>query len=443
MKRPSISSLSPGFHARGDGLYFQKGKRGGSWIYRYRRNGKVSDMGLGSYPVVSEADARRAMLEAKGTKARGLDPVKQRSAERRAGRTFEEVARDYWSKHVDGHVAKPTNWLAAMERHVFPHVGSRPVHQIDVDDLTRVFRPLWNREVGRKLRQWVKKVIISAAKHDARVDVRLMELVENDVGKQRIVYEHHPSVPWRDAAKLYSVLPDTLVGVSMKLLMLSSVRVDAVSRADWSEFDLDKLVWTIPKERLKGWTTGFRVPLTNPMLDVLRLARRMWGRAGYLFPSETSKNGHLSNNAHRLWLHKHGWKDEDGRLASAHGFRATFGGWCEDHEDVDLRLADFCLQHKKAKPGETQAAYFRRDQLNRRRPIMEAWAEHLLSETRRTHRPSQRSVKLDQPAEGFARTKREIEHWYRESEDYLDDQSLGMTEQEARVWTRDDGTDGT
>jgi integrase len=345
-----------------------------SWVYRYKRQNVEKRMGLGSYPDVTLKEARKLAAQARGDKAKGEDPMTARAAVRRRGVTFEEAAREYWQNRCQD-LAKPSNWIAGMEKHVFPSIGRKPVVDLAPEDLIALLRPIWGREMTRKLSQWINQVIVYISVDDPRVDVTLMDRAKNRLGPQKIEHEHHAAVPWRKVPSLYQSLPNTLVGLSMRLLILSAVRVNCVTQATWGEFDLRNRVWTIPADRVKGWATGYRVPLTDQMIDAVRSAKRFSHTTDFVFESKDSASRHLSNNAHRLWLHEKGWKDDDGRPATAHGFRSSFRDWAA-HARIDSMLAEHCVQHIKAKGSQTERAYFRTDLLEQRREVMEQWADY-------------------------------------------------------------------
>lgn len=421
----------------GNGLYFVKSERSANWLFKYSLNGRAREMGLGRYPEISLSKARSLAADARTLKAQGIDPIDSRTAKKRQGVTFEEAAREYWSVHCR-HYAKPSNWIRAMELHVFPHIGQRAVVEIVPDDVIKFMKPIWGFEKARKLRQWINAVIGYVSVDDPRVDRDLMARVANRLGPQNIEYENHPAIPWQQAPKLWLALPDTPVGLSMKMLMLTGVRVNCICVADWDEFDIKGKTWTIPEGRVKHWKFVFRVPLTGPMIDVLRVARRNWGDEGLLFPSEASASGHLSNNAHRAWLHKHGWQDADGRLASAHGLRTTLRNWLDDVLRVDFMLGEHIIQHMKGRGDRDQRAYLRTDQLDRRREAQEAWSDFVISGAqkhaeRRTRRRDMNAVA--EPSTG--RTYAEIEKWARGNDDPTE--SREMTKDEVEKYTRGGG----
>jgi integrase len=411
LKAAELQGLPVKKHHDGAGLYFDKKKRGASWIYKYTLNGAAREMGLGKYPEVTLAKARELASKARGIKAEGRDPIAERTAVRRQGVTFEEAAREYWQVHCQ-HYARPLNWLRGMELNVFPHIGRKGVADLTADDLIKFLKPMWGQEKTRKLRQWINAVVGYVSVDDPRVDRDLMDRVANRLGPQSIEHENHPAIPWQDAPALWCALQDTSVGLSMKLLMLTGVRVNCIVIAEWSEFDFKEKVWTIPAGRVKHWEYVFRVPLTGAMIDILRTARRKWGGTGYVFPSEASKSGHLSNNAHRLWLRKYEWKDAEGRLATAHGLRTTFRNWSDDVLRIDFMLGEHIIQHMKGRGDRDQRAYLRSDKLERRREVLEKWDTYLRSLAEERYRRDKERRSLDEVAElSTGRTKREVLEW--------------------------------
>ena len=74
-----IEALGKGYHADGGGLYLQVAGNGGrSWIFRYQRNGKRRDMGLGPAYLVGLAEARRLTLECRRCLFEGIDPLERK-----------------------------------------------------------------------------------------------------------------------------------------------------------------------------------------------------------------------------------------------------------------------------------------------------------------------------------------------------------------------------
>lgn len=437
LRANELAGLQPKKYHDGQGLYFDKKKRGASWIYKYRLNGVDREMGLGKYPEISLAKARELAGKARAQKAEGKDPIEERAAVRRQGVTFEEAAREYWRIHCQ-HYAKPENWIRGMEINVFPHIGSKPVARLTVAEMVKFLRPIWGKEKTRKLRQWINAVIGFVSADDPRVDRDLMDRVKDVLGPQNIEYDNLAAIPWRDIPALWQALPSTLVGLSMKMLILTGHRVNPIVLAEWGEFDFNEKVWIIPAGRVKRWKYRYRVPLTRPMIEVLREARRQWGGEGLVFPSPDSASGYLSNNAHRLWLHKHQWKDEHGELATAHGLRSALRTWMDDRKPpIEWRLSEHILQHMGSLGSQTEQAYLRTDQLEHRREVLEEWSEYVTSGVAKSRERAAARKKLDETADSDGRTLREVLKWSRDPDAPLHDDA-NMTAEEAAKWARGD-----
>ena len=57
-----------------------------------------------------------------------------------------------------------------------------------------------------------------------------------------------------------------------------------------------------------------------------------------------------------------------------HGFRSSFRDWAGDETDFDRESIELCISHKVT--NATEAAYRRRDALQKRRIIMQAWSDY-------------------------------------------------------------------
>ena len=61
-----------------------------------------------------------------------------------------------------------------------------------------------------------------------------------------------------------------------------------------------------------------------------------------------------------------------------HGFRSTFRDWVGEKTNFPTNLAEYALAHKLG--NETERAYARGDQLEKRRELMEAWGSYVCGE---------------------------------------------------------------
>lgn len=163
----------PGRLNDGNGLYLlirPDGRKG--WIFRYRLGDKQRDMGLGSYPEVSLAEARQHATQARQRLRSGADPIQTRRGERAAlaqgladasERTFEALAEQYIARHEatwknDKHRAQ---WKSSLARYAYPKIGDRDVATIDRAGVLEVLEPIWNRapETASRVRGRIEIVL--------------------------------------------------------------------------------------------------------------------------------------------------------------------------------------------------------------------------------------------------------------------------------------------
>ena len=161
---------------------------------------------------------------------------------------------------------------------------------------------------------------------------------------------------------------DTWLGnrLAFRFLVLTAARIGEVRGATWEEIDVDDALWTVPAARMKG-AEEHRVPLSGAALDVLASARELEDGTGLVFPGGRGRpiaHTALSKLLLRLDVG-----------AVPHGFRSSFRDWAAECTDAPHAVMEAALAHKVA--GGVEAAYFRSDLLDRRRRLMQQWADHL------------------------------------------------------------------
>ena len=110
------------------------------------------------------------------------------------------------------------------------------------------------------------------------------------------------------------------------------------------------------------------MPLPTPALAIASSAQN----AGLelLFPGNRLTKP-ITDQAMHKTLNK---MKEEGR---PHGFRTSFTTWAQDN-DVSWDVAETILGHSIG--GKVERSYARSDLLERRRPVMQAWADYVAGE---------------------------------------------------------------
>ena len=372
------SITKPGHYSDGGGLLLKVSKHGSKyWILRVQIDKKRRDYGLGSVSMVSLADARHAAHAARrAIRIEGRNPFQERDKE--LAPTFAEcVGKTYdllsarWRSEKTG-----ANWRARIDEYATPRVGEIRIDAITRDDMLGILGPIWTAkpEVARKLRQSLKAVF-KYALSCGYVDMNLAgEVLDGALPSQPKVKANFRALPYSEVSGALDIVESSGASMSAKLafrfVVLTAGRSGEVRGASWSEIDTDAQTWTIPGERMK---TGreHRVPLSDEAVAVLRQARTMH-KGELVFPSPMKMHKPLSDMSLTKLLRDVGLADR----ATIHGFRSSFRDWCAD-TGKPRELAEAALAHVV---GGTEGAYFRSDVFERRRAVMQSWADYLSGE---------------------------------------------------------------
>jgi integrase len=180
-------------------------------------------------------------------------------------------------------------------------------------------------------------------------------------------HKHYRSLPFERVPELVSRLRLRQVkgtsAVALEFVILTAARPDEVLGMPWAEVDLKNAIWTIPPERTKQ-KRQHRVPLPAPCMRILALQNEY--RVGE-FVFTGYKRVELDPKSMRGLLRKMGVP------VTPHGFRSSFRNWCARTGQL-RELAELSLAHEVK--SKVEAAYWRDDALDERRPIMDAWAEY-------------------------------------------------------------------
>jgi integrase len=254
---------------------------------------------------------------------------------------------------------------------------AKPVADIAMADVLEVLQPLWRSrpETASRLRGRIEAVLDAAkaqgfrqGENPARWRGHLDKLLPK---RQKLTRGHHAAMPYREVPAFMARLREreSISSLALEFAILTAARTGEVLGARWQEIDLAAKVWTVPATRMKAGKEH-RVPLSSRALAILeRLAKAKTGE--FVFPGQ--KPGHpLSTMALEMVLRRMKIKG-----ATVHGFRSTFRDWSGDETHFPRELAEAALAHVAG--DSTERAYRRGDALEKRRALMNAWAQYLES----------------------------------------------------------------
>jgi integrase len=376
----AAQTLGPGMHADGGGLYLRVDAARRTWIFRYRRAGRLRDMGMGRAADVSLADARRRAAEARALLAQGIDPIEARDSQPQA-RTWGEACAEYIASQSGAwrNGAQAQQWRQSLADYGPP--ADLPVGDVSTDLVVRCLSPLWadRTETATRLRGRIERIWDAervrgnvAGENPARWRGHLSALLPKPAQVRKV--QHFRAMPYAELPDFMRLLlagdhsPDARkmengVGrLAMAWTILTAARTGEVTGMQWGELAGD--LWTIPAERMKAGR-AHRVPLMPQALALLaRLPR-------------TRPPFALSENT-MLFLLQRDPPRGLGRPYTVHGFRSSFRDWAAEQTDHPRDAIEMALAHSIR--DKTEAAYRRGDLLEKRRALMRDWAHYLLPE---------------------------------------------------------------
>jgi integrase len=375
----------------GGGLYLRVSPTGAkSWVFRFQLDGKRRDMGLGPYPDISLAEARRRATEHRKLRHDGIDPLEAKKAERKAqrlsvarSRTFRETAEEFVSRNEASwrNAKHRQQWRSTLGTYVYPVLGELPVAAIDVGLIVQVLDPIWSDkpETASRVRGRIEAVLDAATvrgfrqgPNPAQWKGNLAHVLPARARVRKVT--HLAALPFDEMQGFLMALRgrEGMAARALEFAIFTAARTDEVLGAPWDEVDLDAKVWAIPAERMKGGREH-RVPLSEAALAVLEQVRPLaLKRDGQPDPSAPVFPGPrralpMSNMTMLMLLRR--MKRND---LTVHGFRSTFSDWAAERTAYPREVVEMALAH--AVENKVEAAYRRGDLFEKRRRLMTDWA---------------------------------------------------------------------
>ncbi|MBM1558764.1 integrase arm-type DNA-binding domain-containing protein [Sulfitobacter mediterraneus] len=369
-----VETAGVGRHGDGRGLFlFVKPTLARSWVLRYQVQGRRHDLGLGAYPDVTLAMARQRATDARRMILDGDDPIaKRRQAQ---PKNFKDAALELIESKRSGwkNAKHAAQWTSTLEAYVFPTLGPMQVTKIATADVVGALKPIWSQkpETANRVRQRIEAVLdyasalgIREGDNPARWRGHLDNLLPKPT-KVRAV-QHHPALSHADIPDFMEEL-STRKGVSARALtftILTAARSGETRGMTWAEVDLNNGVWTIPARRMKA-AKEHRIPLS--LTAIAQLGER-GADTDLVFGSETKAGKPISDMSMTALLRRMEYDN-----ITVHGFRSTFRDWAGETTSFPREVIEAALAH--GIKNKAEAAYARGDLFDKRRTLMEAWAD--------------------------------------------------------------------
>ena len=259
-------------------------------------------------------------------------------------------------------------------RLAFPVIGKLPVAEVDTALVLRVLQPIWTTktETAARVRMRIEHILSWATvqgyrtgDNPARWDKHLDNLLPPQAKVAPV--KHHAALPYDELPAFMTTLrtQESVAAKALEFVVLTAARSGEVIHARWEEIDAAEKLWTVPAARMKG-AKEHRVPLSDRAWAILENMKTI-RQGDYIFPGQRHRRP-LGANALMVSLRSMGRAD-----LTAHGFRSSFRDWCAERTNFPSEVAEMALAH--AVGNKVEAAYRRGDLSEKRRRLMDQWAE--------------------------------------------------------------------
>ena len=364
----------------GDGMYLLVKAAGKYWRLDYRFADKRKTLGLGIYPEVSLAKARKRRETARELLAEGTDPGEAKRADKltsasAAANTFKSVAMEWHAMKAKSTTSGTTyKRLRHLETHVFPAIGNRPIDTVKPPEVLALLRKVeasGTAYTAGRMREICGQVFRYAiqtgkAEYDPASSMR--------GAIQKVVTNHRPALTTRrEFGEFVRDLRDTsradpLTKLCARFGLLTWTRPKELRQAKWDQFDMEACEWRIPAIEMKTGKhlQAHTVALSPQALAILPALKELSGHTDRLFPSGGSNGGVISENTINNLFRRMGYKDRQ----SHHGLRASARSLLSER-GWQTEALERQLDHKEA--NQAVAAYARSQHLDERRRFMSDW----------------------------------------------------------------------
>ena len=385
------------FEQRGDGdglsICYRDNYATPVWKFRYRFAGKQRIMNLGSYAVLSLADARKTAKELAARVSLGYDVAGEKQERKREAIakieeeknawTVAQLADEYFERMILGRWKHPNIVRSRIENDIKPAIGKMKAEDVrprDIDEMVQAAVKRGAPTIANDVLRWSKRIFDFGIKRQV-VEINPASAFDpSDAGGKEEARDRW--LTRDEIIKLFQAMRDkagtfTIQNVyAVRLLLLLAVRKEELIAAQWKEFDLDGAVWNLPEERTKTGA-AIDIPLPAVAVETLRELHRLACGSAYVFPARKMQSRmipHIDLNTLNAAISKHIKPSlKDVPNFTIHDFRRT----ARTHLaalGVDPHIAERCLNHKLK---GVEGIYNRHDYFDERKKALNEWARLL------------------------------------------------------------------
>ena len=359
-----------------DGLSIEARASGSKvFIFRFQWEKKPQTITIGKYPNISLLQARATATEYRSFLINNIDPRKKENEEQNL-LTFQHIAERWLQKNQhnwkDVTYKKHSN---SLKRDILPIIGNKDVNTITKNDILQIIQPHENKqhyEIAHRLHDKLKSIFEFAVGTSITSNFPFVGLKKVLAPKPAI--KNQSAIKSNEAHSMLENINNSsannIVKLYIEILAHLFTRPSELRLAKWDEFDLYQAEWHIPIDRMKMKAPHW-VPLSPPVVNLLKQLKLITGFSPYLFNSPSSKKYQpISETSARKVLHNTGYKDRH----TLHGFRSLSSSVLLEQSNFRSDAIEAQLAHKTQ---GVKGVYLRADFKLERRQLMEWYSDWL------------------------------------------------------------------
>ncbi len=370
----------------GGGLFLLIDKKCGTyWRFDYFRpiTKKRTTIGIGVYPSLSLADARKFREEYKELLAQDIDPFAYKKDQEEQARfamrnTFEAVAREFMQTEKLADSTRHRNEF--IYQYLFDAIGKKPIHEITARqllDVCQIYDKQGKSETARRMRSKAGQVfkyglVLGLCDRNIALDIQGL--------LQPHKKSHHAAVTDPNllgellvAIDNYTNRGSIVMCYALKILPHVFVRPGELRHAMWADINLEEKTWAYtPSKTENALGTQLIVPLSDQVVSMFKELHMITGGSEYCFANYWGKTRLLSDSSINKALKNLGWENGE---TTGHGFRATARTLLDEVLKFPIERIEQQLGHQvRDMHGR---AYNRTKYLEERYLMMQAWSDYL------------------------------------------------------------------
>jgi integrase len=349
----------PDAYMKGLYLIIQPGTGTKTWAVRYRLGGKSHKYTLGPYPAFSLKQAREAASKVLRSVSEGNDPAQQRVG------SVAEAVDQFLARHCKSH--RPRTLYEVKRRlqtHLVDRWGSRRLDGITRADvraaLARVDAPAAANHVHGTMRTFFNWCVENDLLTNS--PVLGVRAPNKHTPRDRVLTDDELRAVWRATEKEGYPL-----GPLLRLLILTGQRRGEVTGMQWCEINLDRGLWTLPRERVKN-DRRHEVPLSKQAISIIKSVPRIGDKYVFTLSGTSASNNFKAKRRLNQLAGIDAWTLHDLRRTVASGM-ARLG--------ISLPVIEKILNHVAGSFAGIVGVYQRHEFANEKREALQRWADHV------------------------------------------------------------------